>query len=341
MLTEPTFDVYSGNMNSGRVKTLLGGTMRILNKVLSVSRTNPSLFWNGIINVISLFVLIPAVFIDERTVTNSPVWLKPIKFAVSIGMYSFTLVWILQFIEGRERTIRNISRVITIMLIVENVAIFGQAYRGVPSHFNITTPLNGFIFSLMGTSISILWIFHVVLAFLLIRQKSENKALMESLRWGMGIAAIGMILGFFMTVPRPEQIEAMKAGILEANGGHTFGANDGGPGLPILGWSTIAGDMRIPHFVGIHAMQLIPMIALILGSLKISQSISVNVIRNFSIFFTGSILVLAFQALSGESLSRPSFGIGVGLSICGIGMLFSFLIPLFSKRIYNTSIKGV
>ncbi|TGM10157.1 hypothetical protein EHQ76_00455 [Leptospira barantonii] len=315
--------------------------MRIFDKVLSASRTNPSLFWNGVINVICLFVLIPAVFIDERTVTNSPVWLKPIKFAVSIGMYSFTLIWILQFIEGREKTIRNISWVVTIMLIVENLAIFGQAYRGIPSHFNITTPFNGFIFSLMGTSISILWIFHVISAFLLIRQKSENKALIESVRWGMGIAAFGMILGFFMTVPRPEQIEAMKAGILEANGGHTFGAKDGGPGIPIFGWSTIAGDMRIPHFVGIHAMQLIPMIALILGSLKIVQSTSVNVIRNFSVFFTGFVLVLAIQALSGESILRPSLEIGIALSISGLGMLFSFLIPLFSKRIYNTSIKGV
>lgn len=309
--------------------------MRILNKILSVSKTNPSLFWNGFINVICLFALIPAVFIDERTVTNSPVWLKPIKFAVSVGMYSFTLVWILQFIEGREKTIRNISWVITIALIVENVAIFGQAYRGIPSHFNITTPLNGFIFSLMGTSISILWIFHVILAFLLIQQKSENKALMESVRWGMGIAALGMILGFFMTVPRPEQIEAM-----EANGGHTFGANDGGPGLPILGWSTIAGDMRIPHFIGIHAMQMVPMIALILGSFKMSQSVSINVIRNFSVFLTGFVLILTIQALNGESLLRPSLEIGIGFSICGLGMLSSFFIPLFSKRIFKTEIKG-
>ncbi|TGL80510.1 hypothetical protein [Leptospira yasudae] len=315
--------------------------MRILNRILAFSKLNPPLFWNGFINSVSLLILIPALFLDERTVTNAPVWLKPIKFALSIGMYSFTLVWILQFVEGREKTIRGISWIVTAMLAVETVSIAFQAYRGIPSHFNITTPLNGFIFSLMGTAIGILWFFHIVLAIFLLRQKLKNKTLMESLRWGMGIAALGMILGFFMTIPRPEQIEQMKAGILEANGGHTFGAPEGGPGLPLVGWSMIAGDMRIPHFVGIHAMQLIPMVALLFGSFKVSQTVSVLAVRNFSIFFAGLIVVLTIQALSGEALLRPSTGIQIGFLICGLGMFGSLLFPFLSKKTFNTEINGV
>ncbi|MBM9500887.1 hypothetical protein JWG44_11565 [Leptospira sp. 201903071] len=314
--------------------------MRIVDKLFQQSKTNPSLFWNGLIVALSLFFLLPALFIDQRLVTNSPIWLKPIKFALSTSVYSFTLVWILQYIQGNEKTIRKLSWVITTMLIIENVAIYGQAFRGEPSHFNITSPLNGIIFSVMGTAITILWFAHIGIAFYLIRQKLENKPLLESFRWGMGIAALGMILGFFMTVPRPEQIEAMKLGILKANGGHTFGAEDGGPGLPILGWSTIAGDMRIPHFIGIHAMQTIPMLALILGSFNVFETNIVRSIRSFSVFLTGLILILTLQALSGESVVYPTFQIQIGLYVCGIGMLGSIILPFLSKKNIKTSIKG-
>ena len=63
------------------------------------------------------------------------------KFAVSISIYCFTLIWMLTFVRGRRRLVALISWVTVVALFVEMVLIVGAAALGTTSHYNGSTLL--------------------------------------------------------------------------------------------------------------------------------------------------------------------------------------------------------
>jgi hypothetical protein len=91
------------------------------------------------------------------------------------------------------------------------------------------------------------------------------------------------------------------------DGGHTVGAPDGGPGLPVTNWSLQAGDLRAPHFVGIHALQLLPLLAWLLGRRARGRGSGrqVGLVHVAGVAYLGLVVLLGWQALRGEPVTRP------------------------------------
>jgi hypothetical protein len=124
----------------------------------------------------------------------------------------------------------------------------------------------------------------------------------------MVITIIGASTGGLMARPTPAQLEAASAtGRMAIAGAHTVGGPDGGPGLPGTGWSIEHGDVRVPHFVGLHAMQILPLVALALRRLRRRSPeiarvrVMLVVAASYAVLFA----ILLWQALSGVSLIRP------------------------------------
>lgn len=248
--------------------------------------------------------------LDSRLVTGMPVWIKPMKFAISSILYTVTLAWILSYVEGRRWLVTLVSAVTAVSLLVEIVIITAQAVRGVQSHFNFSTPLDGILFNIMGGFILLLWIMNIVAAGLMLTQRMTNRPFAWGLRLGLLITMFGSGLGFFMTTPTPDQLEQIGNGEVPAIiGAHSVGVPDGGEGLPFTGWSTEGGDIRVAHFVGLHALQIVPLAGIVInriGESRWREGQRLGLVFTVGLGYLGLVALLLWQALRGQPLITPN-----------------------------------
>lgn len=289
-----------------------------------------------ILGVVMIFVFLgtlAGILLDHRVITGVPAWLKPAKFAISVSVYCFTFVWLLGFVEKRRPLARFAANMTFVSFVVEMAVILTQAARGTTSHFNLTTPLNTFLWMTMGGFIVVVWVMNLLLAVVLLFERMPDRPFAWSLRLGLFISLVGMAVAFLMVRPTPGQIAAMHGGAPRIVGAHSVGVADGGPGLPVVGWSTVGGDLRVAHFFGIHAMQVLPFLGWLIGRRKMfahfKEGNRLTLIFTAGLAYLGLVVLLVWQALKGESVIHPSAGIlvstGALLSLAEISFLVIFL----------------
>jgi hypothetical protein len=271
-------------------------------------------------------ITIGGLLFDDRVLTGAPIWLKPFKFGVSIAIYTATLAWLISYVERSRRLAWWIGTIFSVMLVGELAAITTQVVRGTTSHFNYSTVLDGTIWTSMAIMIVVAWVSNLILAIVLLRERISNRPMASALRAGLGIALVGMAVAFLMTTPTigvaPMDAES---GIV---GAHSVGVADGGPGLPIVGWSTVGGDLRVSHFIGIHALQAIPLLLLVLVALSgrfaalRSDAVRVGLIRTVAVAYLGLVLLTTWQAVRGQSLIHPDATtlLAAGILLVGTGI---------------------
>jgi hypothetical protein len=269
--------------------------------------TDAPLTVTGVLMAAALVPALTGLWLDPRVITGAPAWLKPAKFAVSTAIYVLTLAWIFTYLPEWARTRRIVGRATAGILIVEVGAIYVQAWRGTTSHFNVGTPLDATLFAAMGIGIVMQLLASVAVAVALWRQRFGDAALGWALRLGMFVSIVGASTGGLMTKPTAAQLaDARATHRMPVAGAHTVGAPDGEPGLAGTGWSLSHGDLRVPHFLGLHAMQVLPVVALLLTRRRGSDARAVRLTFVAAGSYFALFALLLVQALSGESVVAPS-----------------------------------
>jgi len=245
--------------------------------------------------------------VDPRELTGMPLWAKPLKFAISTAVYCFTLAWLISLLTTAKRLGWIAGTVAAAGIVVEMVIIVGFAAVADTSHFNVSTPLHTTLWGVMAFGISAVWVMTLIVGIALFRSRLGDRARSVAIRAGVVIGLVGMGLAFLMTGPTAQQLDDFQ-GIA---GAHTVGLADGGPGLPILGWSTEYGDLRIPHFVGMHALQVLPLVIIALEMLarrwpRLDAVRRLRLVWIATAVYAAAVALVTVQALAGESIVRPS-----------------------------------
>ena len=290
------------------------------NNLFGLSRVmhTKSLFWLAIICVGVAIALVPLWILDSRELLGVSVWEKPIKFYISVAIFSFTYSWLSSFLTRGGRWVKLTGLVIAVSLAVEIVIILAMASIGETSHFNVSTPTAIAIWSIMASFISIVLFSTIFISLMILFQKQQEFNLKLALALGSINTAVGMGLAYLMTWPTATQL-ANYQGIA---GAHAVGVEDGGPGLPFLGWSTVAGDLRVGHFFGLHSIQVAAILLAL--SLLLPLALRVPLILVGNLTWLGFVGLVTWQSLRAEPFASPSALTLTGLAVLTSVSAFSF-----------------
>ncbi len=244
----------------------------------TLQQRNRPLFYFGMACIVSALVCLGLMVVSTTQVMGINAWIKPFKFFLSSAIFSFTMGWIMVYLN-EENKVKVYSIVVILILAFEIIYIAYQAALGQLSHFNISSAFYRKMFSLMGIAISILTLWTAYIGYLFFIKTFPG--LPTAYVWGIRLGIL-----FFV-------VFAFEGGLMAPRLSHTVGAADGGAGLPLTNWSTKYGDLRIAHFMGMHSLQALP-----LFSYYIAKNNKTTFIGAAIYFILTSLLFL--QALSGK-----------------------------------------
>ncbi len=251
--------------------------------IRQIVHKNRLLFWLGASHLLIFLLLAMYYPFNNIIVLGMNSVVKPMKFALSIWIYSWTMALILHHLKDMGK-VKAYSWMTIIVMSFEQFAITTQALRGELSHFNISSAYGIILFSLMGVSILTLTLWTAYITYIFCRQKlfDLSPAITLSIRIGLIYFVLFSLFG----------------GYISSLQGHTVGAADGSGGLWFLNWSKTFGDLRVAHFFGIHSLQIIPLFAI--GIYRYSKiNYSVQAVWSFSIIYLAYVLFTLAQGVMG------------------------------------------
>ncbi|WP_421857135.1 hypothetical protein [Oricola sp.] len=252
-------------------------------------RDEPAMMATAVVMALIVIPFSAAALIDMRTHLGINIWIKPIKFAVALSVYTATLAFFARWLRPEfraSRAYRWFTTAVITAIAAEMAWIAGAAALGTSSHFNTATPALGVLYGLMGGLATLLTSATAVYAWGIARNRETDlpRPVKEAL-----------VTGLALNLP----LTLITAGTLASMTGHAVGGTGSdADGLWLMGWLRDAGDLRVPHFFATHAMHALPLAGLV--ALTLSDRRRLLAVRLAAAAYTVFVIYTLVQALSGQ-----------------------------------------
>jgi hypothetical protein len=252
--------------------------------------------------------------VDDRLLLGESVWLKPLKFGFAMGVYTLTLAWLLGKLTKARRIGWWLGTVFAVAGVLDVGAVAYAAANGTFSHFNRNTdPVARTVQTVFSFGIMPLLLTTLIIAVLLLFQRIGDRTLTRALRAGLGLALASMVVALWLSTSSgatPRTVTDANGHQVSMIGAHGIGDPDGN-GMPVTHWSTTGGDLRVPHFIGLHAIQVLLLIVGVLSVLATriawlrDDRVRARIIGTAALGYAGVFAVLSWQAKRGQSVAHP------------------------------------
>ena len=216
-----------------------------MNFIQQLKYRNEILYYFGLVNLLAAIAFLVLAYTTTNMLNGVNAWFKPFKFALSTTCYCWAMLWYCHYLQNFDTPLFNWTIIITLGFEVAYIAL--RAGRGELSHYNLSTSLSAILFSIMGLAATVATLYTAYVAVLFFT--NSFPALPGYYVWSIRFALILFV------------IFAFEGFAMGARLSHSVGGSDDSLGIPILNWSKKFGDLRIPHFMGMHALQVLPVLS--------------------------------------------------------------------------------
>ena len=242
---------------------------------------NETLFWYGLICLVFSAVCIVLTRYSNTQVYNVNAWYKPFKFAFSTFLFVWAMAWYCYYLPNFNIKVFNWSVIILLGFEIFYIAL--QAGKGQLSHYNVSSPVYSALYSMMALAASIVTLYTAYVGILFFTNSFPE--LPNYYLWAIRLGIIIFVIFSFEGFAMGSRLN------------HSVGALNDNSNWFILGWSKTVGDLRVSHFIGMHALQVLPVL-----SYYVFKNTKLTIVLSF-IYLVLAVLTL-IQALQGRPLIR-------------------------------------